>query len=444
MISANIHDSITAICGGRLLERKPTSDPDGRGRRKSPDSSKNGKERPGARGSSRLAAAQQSIGTFLRATRTAQKLTQEQVAAMTRDTPWHLSRAAISAIERGQNFPGMEAMLALSNVLYVDPKELIERARLSTTVPVDVTDLSLEQLGRRAARYFWSGDFRKALSVYDAMLEKLALDPPADVGRELANLEIRRATTLKRAGALLSAIATAERAISLSAEIPQVHAEAYILLADLQCQRGHLPLAGDAAKKAIELSRTLDPRTQGWAWMTEAHVRFLSADYQQARNAFLEARKQATAAGDEQHLTHIDGDVGMCLLALGQVAEARTWVARAVERARKQSQPALEASWLVELGKIALRQRNFEEAERFASSALRIARPREHVVTIFRAEWLQHNIARSTRPDDPDRLRIARLRKLYLHLDQHEGIEEVQVFKRTIMRKSAIEYGESR
>jgi len=46
--------------------------------------------------------AQQAIGSFLRATRTAQKLTQEQVAAMTKESPWQLSRAAISAIERGQ------------------------------------------------------------------------------------------------------------------------------------------------------------------------------------------------------------------------------------------------------------------------------------------------------------------------------------------------------
>jgi transcriptional regulator with XRE-family HTH domain len=436
----------SAFGGGRLLERKPKGDPE---RRTGPGGS--GRDSTGDRTSgrskraeTRLTAAQQSIGSFLRATRTSQKLTQEQVAAMTRNTPWHLSRAAISAIERGQNFPGMEAMLALSNVLYVDPKELIERARLSTTVPVDVTDLTLEQLGRRAARYFWAGDFRKALSVYDAMLERMALSPPDDVDRALANLEIRRATALKRAGALLSAIATTERAVSLSAGYPEIHAEAYILLADLQCQRGHLPLAGDAANRAIELSRSLDPRVQGWAWMTRAHVRFLEGDHSGARDAFLEARKQAQAAGDDHHLTHIDGDIGMCLLAAGQVAEARKWVLRAVERSRRQSQPALEASWLVELGKIALRQQKHEEAERFASRALRIARPRDNVLTIFRAEWLRHRIARELRPEDPDRGRLARLRKLYLHLDQHEGIEEVRSFKQTLMRTLPIEDGEKR
>ena len=124
---------------------------------KNPRATKNAAKKAAVRGAAqrasataqRLESAQSAVGNFLRATRTAQNLTQAQVAEMTRESPWKLSRAAISAIERGMNFPGMEAMLALSNVLYVDPKELIERARLSTTVPVDVTDLSLEQLSRR-------------------------------------------------------------------------------------------------------------------------------------------------------------------------------------------------------------------------------------------------------------------------------------------------------
>lgn len=362
---------------------------------------------------------------------------------MTRSTPWHLSRAAISAIERGQNFPGMEAMLALSNVLYVDPKELIERARLSTAVPVDVTDMSLEQLDQRATQYFWAGDFRQSLSVYDAMLEKLALETHHDrewVTTKVASLEIRRATALKRAGALLSAVATAERAISLSAELPQIHVEAYIVLADLQCQRGHLPLAGDAAKRAIELAEKATPRVQGWAWMVHAHVLFLAGEFESARKAFLEARKYAQLAGDEQHLTHIEGDVGMCWVELGQIDEAQRWVVRAVERARQQSQPALEASWLVELGKIACRQDTLDEADSYATAALRIAKPREHLMTIFRAEWLRHRIVRRLRPEDSDRHRIAHLRKLYLDLDQHEGIEEVQEFKKTVIRAPRVEH----
>jgi transcriptional regulator with XRE-family HTH domain len=385
----------------------------------------------------KLSVAQHAIGNFLRATRTAQNLTQEQVAAMTQDSPWKLSRAAISAIERGQNFPGMEAMLALSNVLFVDPKELVERARLSTVVPVDITGIPWEELDKRASQYFWAGEFRQALSIYDAMLEKVALeseDDSEEAAKRLAVLEVRRSTTLKRAGALLSAIATAERAISLSVRYADVQAEAYVVLAGLQCQRGHLPLASDAAQRAVELSKNLGSRTQGWAWMAKARVDYLSGHHEDARKAFFEARKQAELAGDDHHLTHIDGDIGMCWLAQGQVGEARRWLSYAVESARRRNQPALEASWLVELGKVALHRGIFDEAEGYAQAALRIAEPREHHLTIFRAEWLRHLVLEQTRPSNGDRKRLSYLRKLFMQLDQHEGIEEIQEFRMTAMR----------
>jgi tetratricopeptide (TPR) repeat protein len=388
--------------------------------------------------------AQQAIGSYLRAARETQKLTQEQVAAMTRGTPWRLSRAAISAIERGQNFPGMEAMLALSNVLFVDPKQLVERARLSAVVPVDLTGLTYEELERSATQYFWDGDFRKALSVLDAMLEMTALEAEEESDEttsRVVSLEVRRATALKRAGALLSAIATAERAISLSVSFPKLQAEAYIVLADLQVQRGHLPLASDAAQRAVSLANEADPKTRGWAWIVMGRVHYLAKEFEQARHDFLEARKFAREAGDTRHMTHVEGDIGMCWLELKQVEEARRWIRRAVELAQRHAQPTLEASWLVELGKIALREGVHEEAESYAGAALRIAKPREQHLTIFRAEWLRHLVVRATDPSSTDRHRLAYLRKLYQQLDQHEGIEEVQEFRKTALRRLEAESG---
>ncbi len=389
--------------------------------------------------------AQQAIGSFLRTARETQKLTQEQVAAMTRGTPWKLSRAAISAIERGQNFPGMEAMLALSNVLFVDPKQLVERARLSTVVPIDITDQSYESLDEQAHRYYWDGDFRKALSVFDAMLEMLVLegDNSEESVARMALLEVRRASALKRAGALLSAIATAERAISLSTKLPQIHAEAYIGLADLQVQRGHLPLASDAAHRAVDLAGEVGAKTQGWAWIVMGRVHYLSGDFEQARQAFLEARKYAREADDTRHLTHIEGDIGMCWFEMDKVDEARRWIRRAVELARQYKQPALEASWVVELGKIARCEGAHDEADNYACAALRIAKPLEQFLTIFRAEWLRHLTLRETDPSNADRHRMAYLRRLYQQLDQHEGIDEVQEFRKSALRSVDSEQGDS-
>lgn len=326
-------------------------------------------------------------------------------------------------------------MLALSNVLFVNPQDLIERARLATAVPVDVTGLSFEKLNDKATKHFWDGEFREAVSIYDALLEMMVLEEqPGAVAREkLARLEVSRATALRRTGALCAAVTSAERAISLSTDFPSVQADGYVVLAGLQCDRGHLPLAGDAAQRAIDLSAGADLRTQGWAWVVKASTLYLSARYDEAREAYLEARARAVAANDLKHQTHIEGNIGMCWQALGKLAEARTWVRRAVELARQEDQPALEASWLVELGKIAVCERRHDEADGFAQAALRIAKAIEHQITMFRAEWLRHRIVRLKDPEQSDRHRLAYLRKLFLQIDQYEGVEEVREFRQSVI-----------
>ena len=47
-------------------------------------------------------------------------------------------------------------------------------------------------------------------------------------------------------------------------------------------------------------------------------------------------------------------------------------------------------------------------------------------------------VNRHLRSDDPDRHRLAHLRKLLLQLDQHEGIEEISQFKHDVLRSRAV------
>jgi len=380
--------------------------------------------------------AQVSVGNFLRTARESLHLTQAQVAEQTLDSPWRLSRAAVSAIERGQNFPGLEAMLALSNVLHIDPKEMIERARLTAVVPVDITGFTDHQLESRASQLFWAGDFRRALSVYDAMVHKLALEAPErkEVVSRLATLEIRRATTLKRLGALISAIASVERAISLSTSLPGIQAEAYVVLADLQAQRGHLPLAQDAAERAIELATRANPERLTWAHMVKGKTLHLANDFAAAKQAFLEARRQAEANRDHSHLSHIAGNLAQCSMSLGEIDEATTWIEQAVQLAREHKQPALEGNWLVESGKIAMTRGDTEEANRLAQDALKIAGPREHSLTMFCAEWLRYRVARQIRPDDSLEGHARLLHQLFQRLDEHAGVAEIVEYKDTILR----------
>ncbi len=171
-----------------------------------------------------------------------------------------------------------------------------------------------------------------------------------------------------------------------------------------------------------------DLKTQGWAWIVKASSLYLAGKYEEARTAYLEARTCAVESNDRKHQTHIEGNIGACWLGLGQIAEARTWVRRAIALAHEEGQPALEASWLVELGKIAAQEKRYDEADSYARAALRLAKPLEHRMTVFRAEWLRHRLVKLRNPEESDRHRLAYVRKLFTLLDRHEGIEEVLEF----------------
>lgn len=375
------------------------------------------------------------MGLLFRAAREAQHLSQDQLAAMTGGPDAKLSRTMISSIERGRHSPGLETLVCLTRALHVDPAEVFERVDLAMAQPVDLTGVGLDELNRRARESFWAGDFRTALATYDAMLERLVLDPPEDAEertRQHARVEINRAAALRRCGALKASRGAAERAIALAERSPGLQAEAYTVLASLLNQMANLPLARDASNRAVELSAKGDIDIQVHAWTGRGAILYRSGSFEEARRAFLEAGALGRRASDRHHLVHIEGNIGMCLLGLGRREQARKRLMNAVELARKQAVPALEASWLVELGRIALDQQLLDEADRYTEAALRIARPREHLSTVFRAEWVRHLVARRRDPRAADRQRLAYLRKLFLRLEDRD-LGEVREFREEVM-----------
>ena len=68
-----------------------------------------------------------------------------------------------------------------------------------------------------------------------------------------------------------------------------------------------------------------------------------------------------------------------------------------------------------------------------------MAKPLEHRMTVFRAEWLRHRLVKLRDPEQSDRHRLAYVRKLFMLLDRHEGIEEVLEFKQTVMRANEVQ-----
>ncbi len=374
-----------------------------------------------------------AIGAIFRSARETQGLSQDQVAALATGPFGAVSRTTVSSIERGR-MPNVEALVSLSSALNVDPTEVLERVRLATQVPVDITGLSYDALRERALALFWAGDYRKALSIYDAMLEQLILDPPKDPDELLqrrVRIEVNRASALRRCGALAGSRVAAERAVSLATTIPELQTEAYVVLAVVLEQAGLLPFAQDAAEHAVAISDGLPSHAH--AWFVKGEVLYASGAYAAARTTLVEARKLLRKAGDDKHLVHVEGSIGTCLLALGKRSQARKCFVEAVRLARKHGVPSIEASWLVELGRMALDDGDFDQADSLADGALRIAKPREQLLTVFRAEWLRHLIVQKTKPKSSDRHRLAFLRKLYNQVREHHGLKVIKEYEAAIL-----------
>ena len=77
-----------------------------------------------------------------------------------------------------------------------------------------------------------------------------------------------------------------------------------------------------------------------------------------------------------------------------------------------------------------------DEADRYAEAALRLVKPGGRRLTVFRAEWLAHRIARQRDPLDPDRKRLDFLRKLYGRVKEHQGIDVIREFEEMALGSS--------
>lgn len=189
----------------------------------------------------------------------------------------------------------------------------------------------------------------------------------------------------------------------------------------------------DAAERAVEVGASCDEAIQGLAWNARGRALWEADRYEDARNAFVRAREQATKAKDRDNLVHYEGNIGMCLLELGHPKQARTSVLRAVELAREVGRPALEAIWLVEMARVALAESNWDEAERGANAAIRIAQRGDHWLTIFRATMVKHRAARGRNPIDPDRHNIAYLKRLLGWVEGDASDRDIRDFRKEVL-----------
>ncbi|MCP3977853.1 MAG: helix-turn-helix transcriptional regulator [bacterium] len=375
------------------------------------------------------------VGAMFRTAREIQGLSQEQVALRT-DGLAELSRTTISDIERGKSLPTLPVLVSLSKALHIDPAEVLEQVSVETTTPFDVEGLGVETALAKAEALFWAGDYRAALSMFGSTLEILHRDESLEDNKSRrirAKIEVNRATALRQISALRAATASARRAIEFSREFPDYQAEAYMVLASLDSHQGLLELAELHAEKSISLAENGNAKLRGKAWSQMANVLFRMDRFEQARHAFLEARKLALEAGDVRDQASTEGNVGACLAMLDQPEQALRRFVAAIDLARKCSDPAAEAFWLVALGRLAFERDSLDDADRYAALALEIARPSERVLTVFCAEWLRHLVVKRRDPTARDEKRTRQLTKLYSRVKEHRNLDVIREFEESIL-----------
>lgn len=356
------------------------------------------------------------VGAIFRSARELQRLSQHQVSALTGGV---VSRATISDIERGLSLPGLETLVSLSRVLGVDPLEILERIDLDVGGPVDVAEQPLQALLDRAEERFRAVDYRGALAIYDELADRLVLSPPDD-NRERrrlqARVEINRSITLIQCGAPKAAEAAVSRATQLSAGSPRLQAQAYVVLGVLQASEGLHALAEVTIEQAVALSESAGPGLRTRAWSLQAGAFFRAGRFDEARQAYLHARKFALQAGERRARIGIEGNLGVCLARLGRKKLARARLTKAIELAREQRDRSEQALWLVDLGLLLLDEAEIDGAKRHAEAALRAARPERNLPVVLRAELLQQRIARQRNRSAGDARRLKRIHRLRARL----------------------------
>ena len=368
-----------------------------------------------------------AVGSYLKEMREAAHLTQQRLAELCEGDLAGLSRQAIGAIERGEQLPGVGALVVLSRVLRFDPREVlavVERHEAGRRA-------ALHRFGARghvelremADRLAADGHAALAAEVYDDAVAALSEDASVPCGtREImgAELRIRQAESLRRARTLLPAAQAARDAICRATTRPEIQARAYCALSRIERERGYGQIAEDAADRAVALSQSIGPDVTVAALMEKGLAQKARDRHAEAWGAFAASRKIARTGGELGAASLAEGQLALCAAVLHRHGAARSWLRRAISSAQRANQPGLEARWIVELARVELDAGRPAEAEQLAFASLGISRPWNQWTSAFRAEWLLYRLGAAAHSRPRRRQRPLQLRRLHMRVSEPE------------------------
>lgn len=377
-----------------------------------------------------------NVGRFLKARREALGLSQEEIAALSTRTPWRLTRAGISSIERGNNFPGLEALLVYRFALDVRPAELLEIATIASSDAPDDRRPPGDSSLAAAHHAISARRFDDAQAIYRRILQagvESAVPAPASPARRRAYLLLRLSSALAGCRSPLAAEEAARAAVDQAQGVPEIRADASIRLAELQLARGAIGAALESSTGAIDLAGNLSPPVRAAALLVHGKALLRAGSAEKARGSLLSARKIYRDHRDRAGKIEATGRIGLCLIAMNRRREARRWLQAAVRSARRHRLVDAEGCWNIELGRLSLEAGQTEEARSIATAVMRSGKSHGKPLLSFRAAWLRIRISRGDPRGEDNRKILALLCRLYPHLERREDIRELAEFRDEIL-----------
>ena len=195
-----------------------------------------------------------SLGTHLRKLRSQRRLSLTRVEELSLAFEDRIKPSYLSKIETGKFLPALPKLITLSKIYGVKVQSLIERLDLIEAAPMDLTGISYEELKQKGLQELKHGNFKKALSFFEASLDLSLLSRK----EKTAESELSIAVMLRNMGKLDLARLRIEEILLKYNDNKDIAARAYIELSSIYIYQGHFPLALVAAKEAESISDSID------------------------------------------------------------------------------------------------------------------------------------------------------------------------------------------
>lgn len=229
-----------------------------------------------------------NLGIYLRKLRDQRKLSLMRVEELSTVFKDKINPSYLSKAETGKFIPALPKLLTLSKIYGVKIQNFIERLDLEEGAPIDLTDITYEELKQKGLQELRHGNFKKALSYFEASLDLSLLSRK----EKTAESELSIAVMLRNLGKLELARLRIEDILLKYCEDKDISSRAYLELSSIYKNQCHFPLAFMTIKEAENLSHSLsDLELKAHIFHSKANILAELNKIDEAKKYFEKAKK---------------------------------------------------------------------------------------------------------------------------------------------------------